>query len=209
MKKVLVLVAALVMVTAPAFALTIDGSKHDLSTYGTANTELCVYCHTPHGGNTLAPLWNRGTGTAITKTYNSATFDMYVAPTAATLTASDAPLCLSCHDGATNFNAVTNPPAAALANNTMAAGNAVLGTDLSNDHPIGFSYVDAQTIAANELALFADAVTEQPGLAGGLFGSAADQMWCSSCHDVHNNAIVPFLRVNNASSNLCLACHLK
>jgi predicted CXXCH cytochrome family protein len=34
-------------------------------------------------------------------------------------------------------------------------------------------------------------------------------MWCSSCHDVHNNANAPFLNVANDGSALCLTCHVK
>ena len=32
---------------------------------------------------------------------------------------------------------------------------------------------------------------------------------CATCHNVHDNTNVPFLRVNNAASGLCLTCHIK
>ena len=65
-------------------------------------------------------------------------------------------------------------------------------------HPVGMTFTPGgalQTIAIAETA-------------GVEFGNT-DQVWCSSCHDVHNTANGKFLRINNAGSNLCLACHNK
>ncbi len=43
-----------------------------------------------------------------------------------------------------------------------------------------------------------------------LYGSAANPgVECGSCHEPHLTTNTLFLRVSNASSNLCLACHLK
>ena len=41
----------------------VGGSNHTSNT-----TEICIFCHTPHGGdqNTEAPLWNRGSATSGT-----------------------------------------------------------------------------------------------------------------------------------------------
>ena len=67
MKKVLVLVAALMLVASGAMAASIVNSSHDLSALASnVDGELCVFCHTPHGGGTQAPLWNRGAGVDIT-----------------------------------------------------------------------------------------------------------------------------------------------
>jgi len=95
MKKVLVLAAAIALFATPALS-AITGTKHDLSAYGGAGNELCVFCHTPHGGATggIAPLWNRSQVSA-TNFYNSATLDAATSVASANLT--DAPLCLSCH----------------------------------------------------------------------------------------------------------------
>ena len=86
MKKVIVLAAAIALFATPAFAL-ISGTAHDLSSANNASssiTEICVFCHTPHGADTTvtdAPLWNRGTvnasaayvGLDIQAVYNTTT----------------------------------------------------------------------------------------------------------------------------------------
>ena len=51
----------------------------NIATGGTATTEVCVFCHTPHGANLsapgAAPLWNRSVPTTGSYTmYNSPTF---------------------------------------------------------------------------------------------------------------------------------------
>ncbi|BCR03933.1 c-type cytochrome [Desulfuromonas versatilis] len=214
MRKYLLLVAAALLLAAPAMGLTIQGSAHDLSNTtggGAAGDidELCVYCHSPHGvtASVSAPLWNRGMSNA-TQIYSGvdiqATYDL------TSYNATDAPLCLSCHDGASIGGALTNPPNSGGALYSPALGaDADLGTNLSNDHPIGFDYaaIDAGSGAGedSEIKLITDAT------AAGVqfFGASSNIMWCSSCHDVHDPANVPFLLVDNTSSNLCLACHDK
>lgn len=206
MKKVLVLVAVFSLLASSAFAL-IAGGKHDLSTSGGTSTETCVYCHTPHGASTAAPLWNRVAGAAATGFYNSATLN--AATSLAGVDGSDASLCISCHDGAATADNVTNPPNAYVLGSTMTGldANSNIGTDLSNDHPIGFAY-DAALIAADgELDTVANVQTD---LGSNVFyGAGADQMWCSSCHDVHKYTTGSFLRISNNASALCLSCHLK
>lgn len=212
MKRVFFLTVALLMLALPVFA-GIDGSKHDLVVpdAGT-NDELCVYCHTPHGADiavTKAPLWNR---TNVNATTVYAGLDLEAALVLANVNATDAPLCLSCHNGAGLNGALKNPPNGKTIDLSLYAWSSAaanLGTDLNNDHPIGFNYVTHQTTDA-ELKLKATV----EGLAGGgmagalSYGSGSD-MWCSSCHDVHNNTNAPFLRVANTNSALCLACHTK
>jgi predicted CXXCH cytochrome family protein len=222
MKKVLVLAAAITLLAAPAFA-GIANTKHDLSsgstTTGTKSTnysELCVFCHTPHGATTglNAPLWNRTVAAtfAATALYNSTTLNQTVSNPTTVLNAvngSDALLCLSCHDGLSLTGALKNPANSAanaqplgLANIT---GNANLGTSLTNDHPIGMAYPGVQTA---DTAGFV-APTGTTAVAGLPLYGTTGVMWCSSCHDVHDNTNAPFLNVANAGSALCLTCHIK
>jgi len=58
---------ALILSASPAMA-QIVGSQHDLSSGGTSQNptsstdQVCVFCHTPHGGDTTTtslPLWNK------------------------------------------------------------------------------------------------------------------------------------------------------
>lgn len=209
MKRVFFLTVALLMLALPAFA-GIDGTKHDLvgPDAGT-NDELCVYCHTPHGADisvTKAPLWNR-TNVDATSVY--AGLDLEAALVLANVNATDAPLCLSCHNGAGLNGALKNPPNGKTIDLSLYAwGSAAanLGADLNNDHPIGFSYATHQTTDAG---LDTKANAEADLGAGALSYGSGNDMWCSSCHDVHDNTAAPFLRISNANSALCLACHIK
>lgn len=207
MKKVLVLALLAALVATSASALSIVNTKHDLSVADAGtNTEICVYCHTPHSANmavSLAPLWNRGTqNVAAGELYNSTTMN-YTA-TAASINGTDAPLCLSCHDGVVG-NSLTNPPnSGATFNFADFTGNAVIydtTNKLTNDHPIGMTVPSTQ----DDLGIYARG-TIDTNLPGAL---RTGVVWCSSCHDVHDNAFAPFLIKNNASSALCLACHAK
>lgn len=210
MKKFLVLAAVVVLYATPSLA-AIANSKHDLSSGSTAtikggSNEICVYCHTPHGAAAVgtAPLWNRTTVNA-TAFYNNPAGSMNSAQTLAGVNASDAILCLSCHDGVSLTGTLKNPPNSGGGNPAVnITGNGSLGTDLSNDHPVGFVYSLAAT--PNDLEIKA-----APSVAAVkvTYGASGNQMWCSSCHDVHNGAVVPFLVTSNSASALCLACHLK
>lgn len=69
--------------------------------------EVCVYCHTPHAGNstTPAPLWNRTMKASFYANYNSTSLDgTILTPGVNSLT------CLSCHDGVTAIDSIINMP---------------------------------------------------------------------------------------------------
>jgi cytochrome c553 len=138
----------------------VRNSKHNLVTNSNINaigtTEVCIFCHTPHGSNTnapdAAPLWNRDLSTA--------TYQMYTSPNFDGVGIGDAPkgvslACLSCHDGTVAFDALHNFPGSGSVdkidftgpyvdstNNTFKEGVFPpdpfpnLGPDLRNDHPI-------------------------------------------------------------------------
>jgi predicted CXXCH cytochrome family protein len=196
-----------------AWAGTIVGSKHDLSAQGWSGGEICVVCHTPHNADvnvTDAPLWNHTVTTANHTMYSSATFDGNIigGPTGASK------LCLSCHDGTVAIDSFGG----AVGNNTLQNPKAILGADLSNDHPISFVYDDALATADGALAVPTTTTVTIGEGADGKTGLLADlmlpsgQLECSSCHDVHNKFAVAntkLLRVSNASSGLCLTCHTK
>ncbi len=167
-------VAMTAMASGSAFALTVDSNialtKHNLSSTGTGNqtvntTEICVFCHTPHGANIsqVVPLWNRTmTAPAAFQTYaalGSATLDGSIAEVGSVSLA-----CLSCHDGQVAMDSLLNAPGSGnpLTNwaftspeSTMSpaglltAGIALIGTDLRDDHPVGILYA-AGNVAGNE-----------------------------------------------------------
>jgi predicted CXXCH cytochrome family protein len=113
-------------------------------------------------------------------------------------------LCLSCHDntlalGGTTFISSVGTP----------AGYANVGTDLSNDHPISFTY-DAALVALDPGL---KPITSPSGIGSGTISSTmlfSGKMECASCHDVHNSGGFANLLVkDNAGSALCLTCHNK
>jgi len=216
-------VAAVLIASMAGMAAAADdvaSTKHNLSLASSGQVpagttledygEICAYCHTPHGGQNSAPLWNRSFSTATYQMYDnthSSTIDMTVdgQPTGVSLA------CLSCHDGTIGLDVITNPPntfagtvPATGAGNVMPSGSfAFLDTDLRNDHPISVTYDTGLDPAFNSKT----AVTT-----GGLrlFGDGTtDKVQCASCHNPHDGTNTPFLRKSNAQSDLCLTCHIK
>jgi hypothetical protein len=252
-------VALLLAVSGTAQAQTgIAATKHNLgSGAGPAGrnqvsdtAEICVFCHTPHGGDTSAPvpLWNKrlgtggtpaGGGTYITyDTLQTPSLDGTVAPVGSVSMA-----CLSCHDGTQAMDNIINAPG------RLVSGPALIGTDLSNDHPIGIQYCggglsgsgttvsgacrdsdfvlpQTQVINGNQI-FWVD--TGLPGtkqrtdlpLYQRATGGLGPLVECASCHDPHvspgqagpagtgQTAGETFLRISNASSAVCTACHVK
>lgn len=221
MKKVFIILGLLILVSTPAMALSVVNSSHDMIAggfavpSGGAATEVCIFCHTPHGAQvsvTLAPLWNNTTVDS-TDFYTSTTTTF--ATDVVKINATDAPLCLSCHDGDVG-DPINKPNVGDItvvgAPSTMSA-DATLGTDLSNDHPIGMDLTAGGDPNALDSGIRTiAAIKTNFGNVTPFFGSTDDSiniMYCSSCHDVHDNTNAPFLRKNNAGSALCKACHIK
>ena len=213
MKKfnLLFTVIALLMFSQIIIAQTghITGSAHDFSgqTWNSSG-EICKVCHTPHNAMTGvvdAPLWNH--------TMTTQTFSVYNQAVSATMNAvvgqpdGSSKLCLSCHDGMTAVNSFGGGSGAPF----VMTGPNMVGTDLSNDHPVSFTYDAA--LATADGGLF-NPVTALSGLGGTINHDLliGGKLQCSSCHDVHNNAIgtpVNLLVKSNAGSALCLTCHNK
>jgi len=184
----------------------IKNSAHDFSGDNWNNTgEICVVCHTPHNATTglTAPLWNHEVTTTTFTLYTNATSPSFDAT--ASQPDGSSKLCLSCHDGTVpvdNFGGRTN-------GTDLLTGNKNLGTDLSNEHPVSFTYDAA--LATTDGGLF-DPTTTSSGLGGTINADLllANKLQCSSCHDVHNGSGVNDLLVkSNAASALCLTCHNK
>lgn len=209
MKKLVVLLAGVLLAT-PAMAL-IDNSAHDIPFKiggGQAADEVCVFCHTPHGANVTfsgGPLWNRNGGGSLTGVYSSATLNATIS---ADYNQIDASACISCHDGSQAMGgaALRNPPNTAISGTytgTLNNTDKDLGTDMTDDHPVNFNY-DAVANVDTEIR----PVASVPSVIKFKI-SSGNIMQCSSCHDVHNTVGEKLILINNAGSNLCLACHIK
>ena len=232
---VALIVGLLLTITITTQAASIQGSKHDLTAswrgYKHAGWKFndykspCAYCHVPHNGSSDGPLWNRPLPAANSYTvYDSNTLD-----SSTTSISTQSLLCLSCHDGTIAVDNVLNKPADYV-NNTgshrrmsrdttgdscnechdtkeYGVTQAFLTTDLSNDHPVSFTYNSALATADGEL--------RDPSVNSGLGGSIANTMLsngkleCTSCHNVHDPQYEPFLIKPNNNSQLCTTCHIK
>ncbi|MCF6270179.1 MAG: cytochrome c3 family protein [Melioribacteraceae bacterium] len=204
MKK-LIAILIVFFVASTAIAQSITSSAHDFSgeTWNNGgNGEICITCHTPHNADgtvTGSPLWNHEVTSATFTLYNSSTFDATIGqPNGASK------LCLSCHDGTV---AVDNFGGSTGGTVNISAAN-LLGTDLSNDHPVSFTY--NATLATTDGGLY-DPTTASSGLGGTITDDMlfAGEMQCASCHNAHDNTLGSFLKKSNATSALCLTCHNK
>lgn len=182
----------------------ITGSAHDFSGDSWNTTgQICLVCHTPHNSDVSvnnAPLWNHEITAATFTTYSSATMEASSGQPDAS-----SKLCLSCHDGTV---AVDNFGGETGGTHTI-GGQANIGTDLNDDHPISITY--DQNLATADGGLF-DPTTTNSGLGGTIDEDLLidAQVQCASCHDVHNGSgVAKLLRISNAASVLCLTCHNK
>jgi cytochrome c553 len=245
----------------------------------TDTAEVCVFCHTPHGGSTSAPvpLWNKRLGANGTPA-GGGTYTTYASLQTPSLDGAVAAVggislaCLSCHDGTQAMDNIINAPGSGglstdgglngglgytwaspggtvNAAGALTGGAALIGTDLSNDHPIGIQYCGGGLGATGAITTCADqdfnpASTAtingnavfwiDTGAAGtkqrtdlplyvrpGETVATGPLVECGSCHDPHVStgqagpagtgrvAGETFLRISNANSAVCTACHVK
>ncbi|BAL22730.1 cytochrome c3 family protein [Azoarcus sp. KH32C] len=154
----------------------IANTKHNLSASGpgtvkaTTESQICVFCHTPHAANTSAPspIWNRSLSSATYTPYTSNSLDAQTIFGALSQPGGSSKLCLSCHDGTMALGTVgvlggkanqTITMTGTGTGGTMPAGTQGattgftrnLGIDLRNDHPISFTFNDTLATADGEL----------------------------------------------------------
>jgi predicted CXXCH cytochrome family protein len=183
-------------------------TKHNLSVSGpggvkaASETQICIFCHTPHNSSPAAPLWNRADpgGNAYTPYTSSTTKSLPGQPNGASL------LCLSCHDGTIALGNVlsrTVPITMAGTSFMPPSSPSYIGTDLSDDHPVSIAYNDALVAARGELASPASLVGGRVKL------DVNGYLQCTSCHDPHANPYGKFLVMANQAGALCIACHVK
>lgn len=176
----------------PAVAM-LNNSKHDFSYLGQAP---CSYCHMVHHsiGTALRPAYQKE-APMITRVYSSAT--MKHKPKLATINYSDAPLCMTCHDGM-NVNVLNMPVITGLVVGKSVDLNQS-GTSLSDDHPIGFDFDPLSDPNKYNVP-----TKTHPG-----YGASKKEVWCCTCHNPHNNQYGAFLVASNEGSAICLDCHKK
>ena len=221
------------------------GSIHDMNNYtgATPDTQgrVCAFCHTPHHalteGSDYLPLWSHALPTSSYTPYDTATIDATIDPS--TMMEGPSKLCMSCHDGAIAVDTHYSTTGTKQLDSDEYGGAAIAKTgSLSNDHPIGFIFDQADGGIANG-PITGDPTTTAPSLAGQdnwirqkdatyigntqlkikdrlYAGTQGPIMTCATCHDVHNKKNVDdasktnyLLLSPNTNSNLCLTCHIK
>jgi hypothetical protein len=197
------LVAAALPLLLPASApaqriADVRNTKHNLSVSGpgpvkaVSETQVCVFCHTPHGATPgVTPLWNRALSNATYTAYTSSSLDAAVIQGQLEQPGGSSKLCLSCHDGTLavgSVNVLNGQGGAAQATQSIGmtgvapgtgfvpdgagAGTGFtrnLGISLGNDHPISLSFTGALSARDGELRNV-DAAQKWPPGAGTILG---------------------------------------
>ncbi len=169
-----------------------------------SETQICVFCHTPHRALTETPLWNKSLSTA------QYTVSVKPGSTGTQLSSplnppdGDSKLCLSCHDGTIPLGNVLNlggqPTTISMTQQSLPSW-----TDLSGHHLVSIEYNSA--LAADKAAQcgsvqyrLVDPPPQQPYLqrtrniydpnCQDPLGCSDPNNWhmgvqCTSCHDAH------------------------
>lgn len=199
--------ACVILASGSAFGARVSdvrGTKHNLSAAAdgaaysggtvptrtvkaTSETQVCVFCHTPHGSTLgVTALWNRTLSTATYTPYTSSSLDASVLqPGDPRDPAGSSKLCLSCHDGTLAIGSVNvlnglEGQTAAMtgvgSGGVMADGSGTtsgytrnLGVSLANDHPISVTYTSALSDRDGELR-WVDSNQKYPAASGSIIG---------------------------------------
>jgi len=143
-------------------------------------------------------LWNHTLSVATYIPYNSSTIKAAIGQPSGS-----SKLCLSCHDGTVALGMVNSRPSPIEmqgGTTTMPSGRTLIGTDLSDDHPISFTY-DSGLAAQSGQLRDPSLLTEKVRL------DHDNQLQCTSCHDPHDNRYGKFLVQDSFAGALCMTCH--
>jgi predicted CXXCH cytochrome family protein len=218
----------------------IKDTAHNFTSAGWSGGEICKPCHTPHNAiaqDVSTRLWNHAVTTA---TYTIGTDSSGVAETKSAVTDLDrvSRLCMSCHDGTVALDSFGGAASGTLNGHTgvgtnFLSGSRLLGTDLSNDHPVG-NWAILDPLASRNGVLSWKPVSSSGRVNVGSTGltlslqKMANQTWtrtsngvtstvtgdawvvgCTTCHTPHGAGYSSLLRAPNTGSQVCLSCHYK
>lgn len=225
------------------FSATVTPAGVTRAASATSESQICAFCHTPHGATPelKAPIWNRQLSQATYIPYDSTSLDA----TDLGQPGGKSKLCLSCHDGTIALGTINvlnrtdhlDQPIAFTGTSSSPAGSIPeglgsttgftrrLGVDLTNDHPISFTYDSAQAARDGELydpivphqrvyerTRISAPEAPQPAMPQGNYlplerdaSGAGPKLECITCHDPHIRSDVPgenikFLRANRFQS---------
>ncbi|MCC7292460.1 MAG: cytochrome c3 family protein [Phycisphaerales bacterium] len=178
---------------------SIVNSAHNLNNYPGIDiplNQVCLPCHVPHNALQAGEenvLWNHAE--------TGQTFEMYYS--GAGQPEGTSKKCLGCHDGVTALDSYGGTQGSVVIDPDSKAN---MGTDLSNDHPIGIEY-PAPGDDFNDPNEF---MSRGNSLGVRLVSfSGVERVECNSCHNPHNPGLGNFLRAPLEESVICLECHNK
>lgn len=183
-------------------------------------TQICIFCHTPHGARPQTTLWSRPdptnmgsfpirTGLFIDDDPDIVNVTRYSESYSAS---SDYPngtskLCLSCHDGVTAMGILANGNEIDMTLSTLSGRSSAI--DLSFSHPISFVYNDT---VVGYLETQSPGSYIFPGANSAYLETRDGKTWvqCTTCHQPHQDTMatngLPFWRAADYDT-VCLACH--
>jgi hypothetical protein len=236
------LICTLTASFAIAYASGIIDTKHNLSVSGPGNvassqeTQICIFCHTPHNANPAYPLWNHEHSEVQTyKTYWSNTLQSYSESESRVWKVDGfSKLCLGCHDGTVALGAVQNrADDIDTVPDIMSLGMiGYIGTDLSGTHPVSIVFDIAlkgkRDEAQKDYPIKFMPLNSPPRMLGscdnkGVRSKEGDRevflyptqgcqpgVQCTSCHDPHGgvggSGAPPFWR-KPTHDEVCEVCH--
>jgi predicted CXXCH cytochrome family protein len=194
----MIALAVAVVAGLPSFA-GIQGSAHDFTGNAWSGNEICAPCHIPHNASKDAALWARGSLSDLGPYELWDGEDDVLGKRSLT--------CLSCHDGTLALGGITGSK---MGDESPSAD---LGTDLTDDHPIGVAYTMTASTRWGAAVPNSSGTSAKVGGTSGLSiynnGDGKYRVECSSCHSVHGSDFGGLLRMSNYGSALCLACHIR
>lgn len=197
---------------------TTPGGETDI--LATNTTEICVFCHTPHGATAMSPLWGRpnplgpnGDGTFPTFTQGvlgiasaniivNSEYGQGEYPNGASK------LCLSCHDGITALGVTVRGV-------DLLVSGSIGSIDLATSHPISFKYTSNYLA---ELDTFRGSTYTLPNTSVVPL-DWAERVQCTICHEPHMDTkdgtyTLPFWRgaqkIDQTAdyNRICEECHV-
>lgn len=208
-------------------------NPHNLSSLSSNNaykavseTQICIFCHVPHGATPQSTLWGRPDPTQMGSfpTLLSSSVqdpsgilgidDPGIVGTTEYSSSYDYPngaskLCLSCHDGVTAMGILGNGDEIQMTGGALSAN---FDIDLAVSHPISFVYNSTVQTYLNTLGK-----TDTYVLTTAAYLDGDSRVQCTTCHQPHQDTRnvsynLPFWRgagINDITEYdaICAACH--
>ncbi len=198
-------------------------TKHDLSSEtgpgpvkAIEETQICIFCHTPHNSKAIYPLWNHEVSAVVN-------YKNYWSPTLKSYDEGEAPpidgfskLCLGCHDGTVAVGAVNHYDYEEIEMTMRYISpwlDGYLGTDLSYGHPISIPFDEELVKMRKEDTTIMQLnwpINDPDVKLYDTQGGRKNGVQCTSCHDPHGGKggpdAPPFWR-KATHDEVCRICH--